>query len=602
MSGSRRSIWLLLLALWLLAVAPPAEAQGLSRSEYEACQARDEQAFREAIERVTIASLETSIKGLDYTPIVAEAWRRGGIDEVMARRVDLALEELRQETSWSELITSLASRETQERLARAAAERVYNSEDMRKAIEGLAIGVGRVVGERLELATSDTAEPTTRCLEAFLGPRYGSTVARIVATDAGRDFAVDAARGTATVSRGTVISEHKEGLAGLVAVIMRRQLGNLASRVGQRIAGAVLGRLVSVVAGGVGVVLIAKDIWELRNGVLPIIASEMKSPATRDKVQAELARTVSMEIEAHLRDIGKRTSERVVEIWHEFRRAHLKVLELAERDAGFKRLLDGISPERLGRLDEVVALELASGGEPRLLARAADGSLIEAVERWPDAVLEIARDRRSLDQGFKWRALAGDKLVPSVVVHELHRLADPVRLTRRTLERALALDDRIATPRLAALPASAAAPLLDLQDADLRRLGRAVTSEGLESLAGYLSRLEAPAGKRLLAAVAETPTLMTALTPAAVREAVLASRDHSAAVAMILRQGDLLDAGHFVEDIERVRSGAVSPRLLLWRYPIALGGLALFGLALLALLWRAVAGRRPASAATPPSS
>ena len=34
-----------------------------------------------------------------------------------------------------------------------------------------------------------------------------------------------------------------------------------------------LGRLVSVVAGGVGLVLIAKDIWDFRHGVLPIIAT-----------------------------------------------------------------------------------------------------------------------------------------------------------------------------------------------------------------------------------------------------------------------------------------------------------------------------------------
>jgi len=563
------------------------------RHEYEACQSRDEAQFREAVERVTLQSLTVSIRGLDYQPIVAEAWRAGKIDDVVSRRVDAVLEELKQETSWSELISSLASRETQEKLARAAAERVYGSPEMRRAIETLATSVGRSVGERLELATTDASEPTTRCLEAFLGPRYGSTVARIVATDAGKEFAIDAGKGSAPVSSGSVLVESKEGLAGLVAVIMRRQLGNLSARVGQRLVGAVLGRVVSVVAGGVGVVLIAKDIWELRNGVLPIIASEMKARSTRDKVQAELSISVATEIEAHLKEIAKRTSDRVIEIWHEFRRAHAKVLELAEANAAFKQFMDNVSPANLARLDEVVALQLPQGGEARLLSRVADGSLAEAVERWPAGVLEIARDRRSLEAGFKWRALAGDGLVPKLLELEVHRLADPDQLTRAALQRILRLDDRVASGRLAALARRSLEPLLDVGDADLRRLARTLGESELASLSSYLTALQGPASHRLLAAVAEVPSRMHAVAPSHVREAILASRDQRAALDMMLRSGDLLDLGEFLRDVEVARSGAVSPRLLLWRYPGALAVAAVAGLALLLLLWRAVAGRRP---------
>lgn len=563
------------------------------RQDYEACQARDEVQFRDAIERVTVAALENSIRGLDYRPIVAEAWRKGDIDAVLTRRVDTVLEELKQETSWSELIASLASRETQERLAKAAAERVYSSDDMRRAIETLAVSVGSVVGQRLELATVDAAEPTTRCLEAFLGPRYGTTVARIVATDAGKEFAIDAAKGVAPISRGSVLIESKEGLAGLVAVIMRRQLGNLASRVGQRLVGAVLGRVVSVVAGGIGVALIAKDIWELRNGVLPIIATEMKSPSTRDKVQAELASSVATEIEAHVKEIGKRTADRVIDIWREFRSAHVKVLELAESNAEFKTFIDSIAPSNLARLDEIVALQLTSGGEARLLSRIADGSLAEAVQKWPPGVLEIARDRRSLEAGFKWRALAGDSLIPKVLEFEIHRAADPSRLTRTGLKRILDLDERVAISRLAALSARDLEPLLELSDLDLRRLSRALGRAELASLSGYLTALDRAAVKRLLASVAHNPSRMQWIAPERVRSAILTSRDQAAAVEMMLRGGEILDLGEFVKDIDLVRSGSVSPRLLLWRYPVALSAVAVIALAVLLLAWRAIWGRRP---------
>ncbi|MGE0698959.1 MAG: hypothetical protein AB7O57_07675 [Hyphomicrobiaceae bacterium] len=570
-----------------------------SRQDYEACQSRDEVQFRTAIEDVTHRSLASSIRGLDYQPIVAEAWRKGNLDDVIARRVDGVLDELKKETSWGELISSLASRETQEKLAKAAAERTYGSDDMRRALETLAAGVGRSVGERLEMASEDAAEPTTRCLEAFLGPRYGSTVARVVAADAGKELSVDAAKGAAPVSRGSVLIETKEGLAGLVAVIMRRQLGNLSARVGQRLVGAVLGRVVSVVAGGIGVVLIAKDVWELRNGVLPIIASEMKAPATRDKVQAELAKSIASEIEVHLKDIARRTSERVIDIWHEFRRAHGKVLELAERVPAFKAFIDNVSPARLGRLDEVVALALAQGGEPRLLARVADGSLADAVERWPDGVMEIARDRRSLEAGYQWRALAGDQRIAKVLELELHRAADPETLTRQGLARIIEIDDRLAATRLAHLGRAALEPLLEMEAPSLKRLARAMGEVELQSLSGYLTALDKPAAKRLLASVAEVPARMQAIAPAHIREAILTSRDQAAALSMMLHASGPLDAGELVQDIERVRSGAVSWRLLVARYPIALAGLGAMGLALLLLLWRAIAGRRPGPDRTP---
>ena len=64
------------------AAISPALAQGfsgggISRQDYEACQAREENPFREVIERITVKALTSSISGLDYHPIVAEAWRKG---------------------------------------------------------------------------------------------------------------------------------------------------------------------------------------------------------------------------------------------------------------------------------------------------------------------------------------------------------------------------------------------------------------------------------------------------------------------------------------------------------------------------------------------
>ncbi|MBS0242196.1 MAG: hypothetical protein JSS20_08450 [Proteobacteria bacterium] len=578
---------------WPLPPARAEEQASASRKSYEACQARDETAFREAVERVTVRSLEASIKGLDYQPIIADAWRRGDIDDILAKRVDAVLQELTKETSWSELITSLASKETQEKLAKAAAERVYGSEAMRKAMERLAGDVGAELGKRLELAGADADEANLRCFEIFLDGRYGASFARATTEDARVKFTVDQTKSTAPVSGGSVLIESREGIAGLVAIIMRRQLGNLAQRVSQRLVGAVLGRVVSVVAGGIGVVLIAKDIWELRNGVLPIIASEMKAPSTRDKVQAELAKSVATEIDAHVHDIAKRTADRVMDLWLDARRAHGKVLELAERNADFKRFFDNVDAKSYGRLDEIVALELASGGgEAKLLARAADGSLAEAVGKWPQPVMDIAREQRSLEAGFKWRALAGDALMAKVKEWELYRHADPDQLTRASLARIIGLDDRVAAVRLAAIKRQAIEPLLEASDADLKRLARGLDEGELGSLASYLGALEPKAGKDLLVKVAEVPARMQGIAAHSVRDAIVASRNQMAALDMMLKANSVFNVNEFVSDLGLARSGEVSPRLILARYPYGLAGLGVLGLFVVMLLWRALFGRR----------
>ena len=574
------------------ALAQSRDAAAITRAEYEACQTRDEAGFRSAIEAVTTGALKRGLQGLDYRAVVNDEWRKGNFDETLGRRVDASIEELRHETSWKDLITSLASKDTAQQLAQSAAERVFRSDDIKHAIEGLAVGVGREIGKRIELATGDTAEPTIQCLQAFLGPRYGSTVAGVVAKDAGREFQIDPAKASASVSTGQVIASSSEGIAGAVVLIVRRQLANLATRVGQRLVGAVLGRLVAVVAGGIGVVLIAKDLWELRNGVLPIIASEMKSAATRDKVQDELAKAIGEQIGEHVREIGAKTAERVVEIWQDFRRAHAKVLEIAEKDEKFRRFLDTVKPENLSRLDEVAALILASEGEPAILKRLDDGTLLEAVERLPAPAFDIAREQRSLDTAFKWQALAGPAL-PRVIEYEIYRRNGPDAFTKSTLARLLKLDDRLAITRLASLKPDAREPLLELDDASLLKLGRSVGENDLASLSAYLTGLERQARQRLLIAVVDAPAKLANVTPAFVRTAILASRDQAAALSVMLRADSIFDFFVFRDDAVLVKDGKVSPRILWARYPVALTLFALLAFVVLMLLRRLMFGRRP---------
>jgi hypothetical protein len=568
-------------------------ATPLSRSDYEACQAQEEVGFRRAIEALTARGLQTGLANLDYRPLVAEEWRRERFDDVVDKQVDLAVEQVKNESTWFELWSSLTSRDKAQQLATTVAERVYRSDPIRQGIERIATGVGKHIGSRVELAVIDTAGPAMQCMQAFLGRRYGRTVAAIVASDTGREYGVDPAKGTAQIGPGQILAEGQEGMAGVVVLVVRRQLSNMAARIGQRVIGVILGRLVSTVAGIVGVVLIAKDVWDFRHGVLPIVADEMKSRATKDKVRQEIATTIADTVNQSLDEIAQKTADRVVEIWRDFRRAHAQVVALAERNADFKRLLDTVGPADLPRLDEVTALVLASEGEPGIVKRLADGTLTLAVSSLPPAALDIAREQRSLETALRWSAVAGDGLA-KVVEHEIHRRSAPDAFSRASLQRLLGLGDRLAVSRLAALQPTARDALFELDTPSLVRLARGLDEGQLASLARYLTGLEKDSALRILTVAAQSPARMAELASPRVREAIVSSRDQAAAVSMMLHAGSFLpDPTILLAHTRLVLDGRVSPILLWEKHGIVLAIAAVLALMLLMMLKRALFGARP---------
>lgn len=560
-------------------------AQDVTRSDIEACKSQDEAIFRNAIADITTYSLEKSLQTVDYKALVDDEWRKGDVGAIIDARVDIAVKEVREETSWGNLLKTLAYREEAQKLATEVAERVYRSEVVTNAIAALASGVGEQVGKRIEYAAKDAAQPALQCLQAYLGPRYGTTVSSLVRDDARKDFTVSSEDGSAKVTPGSVLRQTSGGATGVAILIVRRQLANLARSVGQRIVGSVLARLVSVVAGGVGLVLIAKDIWDFRHGVLPIIEDEMKSDETKEKVREVLAETIAEQINSHVKEIGQSSADRVVDVWHEFRRAHLKALQLADTNPEFRAFLDTVSADRLGRLDGVVALVLAEEGEAGIVKRLQNGTLDEAVNRLPDSALQIARATRSLETGLKWHAVAGDN-TSAVLENGIYRQADPENFTPRTLDELLKLKDRVAILRVAGLPADAREILFDLDPASLKNLARSLTKNELQQLSGYLTGLQQAPRELVLNAVAKSPGKLKLLAKARVRQAVLTSTDQSAAVDMMLRGDNGFSPTATVQDFQMVIDGRVSPYLLIDKHPIALGAVAFALLMLFFMLLR----------------
>jgi hypothetical protein len=325
--------------------------------------------------------------------------------------------------------------------------------------------------------------------------------------------------------------------------------------------------------------------------VLPIVAEEMKAKATKDKVRDELAKSIAEQIGDGLKEIADKTAERVVEIWLEFRRAHAKVVELAERQDDFKRFLETVKAEDMPRLDEIVGLVLASEGEPGVLKRLSDGTLHRSVTGLPPAALDIAREARSLETALQWSAVAGDSL-PKVVEYEVHRRAKPDAFTKASLQRLLGLEDRLAITRLASLTPAARTPLFELETAELKSLARVLDETQLDTLSRYLTSLDKASAQRVLRAVAQTPARMAELGKPRVRDAILASSDQAAAVGMMLQANSMPDPNLMLEHLRLVLDGRVSPLLLWEKHPASLVATAFLALALLLMMKRLLFGTR----------
>ena len=604
-SVGRISITVATLIVLLLASALPVIAQKASPqpANYEACRARDETAFRNAIRDVTLAALRNRTQSVDYEALVRDQWRKHDLDRLIDKRVKLAEEDVRRQTSWGQLLRSLASSEKANELAMAVAEHVYRSDEMKAALEQAAKGVSLEVGRQIVLTTEEAATPARICLQMFLGERFGRTIADIVSADAKAAFVLDPAGRASTFNSTNVAQKASGAITGGIILLIRRQLARMARRIGQRVVGAVIGRVVSVVAGGIGVALIAydlKQLWELRNGVLPIIRDEMTSDATKTKVRKELASAIKQHMDGQLETIADSSADHILRIWRDFKVAHNKVLELSASHKPFQEFVDSLRPEQLPRLDEIVAITLRDGTVADVKTKLASGTLHRAITRLNDNGMQLARELSSVEQALSWVDIAPNNDLADVLSYEVHRRASPQSFTSKSLSRVLSLGEDRTIKRLAGLKTESRGILLELNDDQLKRLARDLDSNALESFAGYLSGLESGARKIVFDAVAANPARIRDISSEQVRWAILSSRNQSAAAEMMLRRDQGFDIKAVTSALRAVAAGDLHPILVWHKHPIIVVVLALALLLVLLILKRLFfPPRRPANTTNP---
>ena len=549
---------------------------------------------RDRIRDLAATSLKTELTAIDYAALVNTYWAKAGVDTRIDQDIDDAVAFVRSDTTWADRAYSTVSRSTAARYATAVADKAYNSQGFKDALNEVATGVARDAGARIEKATSRISNPVIACVQTALQSRYGGAIAAVFAQESEKNLKSNAGQPAVKIETSDLVASNAASISGMILVVTRRVIGKVVQSVGTRIAGVVASRIVSSVAELVGLALIAKDIYDAGDGVFPIIAERMKSDETKLLIKDEIGKSIQADISQQVGAIAQETSERLYAAWLDFKQKYNRLLALSEKFPAFAAFLKDRRLDQLGRLAQIVDILYGTEGEQKVLERVANGSLNKALLDLTDAGLVIAEEQKSIEKALRWTSIAGRDL-PRVVDLGIYRWLPVEGLTSENLQKILSINDKIAVGRIANLDPQAREYILSLPGDQMRDFARRLNDKQLAAFADYERNLEPVAAKRLLRAVADDPSVMLELTTEGLREAILKSRDQLAALNMIIHDDasltSLFNYTRIFKDAELVQKGVVSFRVFWERYwaAVLLGGFLL--LVVLSWLRRLLFGR-----------
>ncbi len=533
------------------------------------CRNLSDTEVRDRIREVASTSLKSELTTINFPALVNMYWAKADVNARIDREIDAAVALVRADTSWADRAYSTVSKSSATRYATAVADKTYNSEGFKDALNEMATGVAKDAGAQIEKATSKISNPIIACVQTALQSRYGGAIAQVFAQESQKNLEANAEQPPIKIDTSDLVASNAASISGLVLVVTRRVIAKVVQSVGTRIAGVVASRIVSSVAGLVGLALIAKDIYDAGDGVFPIIAERMKSDETKLLIKDEIGKTIEADIGQQVETIAQETSERIYSAWLDFKQKYNRLLSLSEKHPAFAEFLKNRRLDQLGRLGQIVDILYGTEGETRLMERVADGSLNKALLDLTDAGLVIAQEQKSIDKALRWTAIAGRDL-PRVVDLGVYRWLPVEGLTSENLQKILSINDRIAVARIANLDPQARDFILNLPADQMREFARRLNDRQLAAFADYERNLEPNAAKRLLRAVADDPSVMLDLTAEGLREAIFNSRDQLAALNMIIHDdASLFSYSRILKDAQLVQNGVVSFRVFWERYWIA---------------------------------
>lgn len=572
-----------LLSLLLFSLFPPGAARAQSTAPvsytFEECDQVDEDRLRDELNRITQTVVADEQSRLDVAAIVSHHWRDMGMDLRVDRAVDDAIELVRSDTGFWERIWSGWSVAKAEELATEVAEQAFGSEGFASRFDELSTEVANDIVEEIRIVTAKSASTALNCVQEFIGGRFSKTL------EAELDRQIEAELELLKLDPDTDqsfldILEIHSNLAGGVAVIIGTRIGaelakRLASVLTRNIVGKILSRiLTSTLTVGipfvgwiVGGALVVIDLFNSRDGALPLIQDSFQNETVKTELQRWMAEAVSEGLRLEMPTLARNVANSAFSQWQEFRRKFARVLELSESNPRFKRILDFTDADQLAKLSDLVAL--VEEYEPDRLQDFINSGQFEFMQTLPEEALAIYRHSGKSETLVSWAKLAGDLLL-KVVNYQLYLVSEVSDFTDRdALEQLLRLEDETAILESMSLDREGRKALLDLTTETARSLLLADLTESQLSLLAstYLTALTPQNAELLADYVLNNPGILSFLEGDLVRDALLKSQNLVAALNFLAEgtTGEQGFGGVFqaLKDLAPLLSGAV-PWLLFW--------------------------------------
>lgn len=580
----RRQLTFAFVIAFLLAAILPAKvtrAQGAPPAAYtfQECDQVEEASLRDELNSIAQTVFEDERSRLDVALIVDRNWRDAGMDLRVNQAVDDAIELVRSDTGFWERIRSGWSLSKAEELATRVAEEAFGSDEFAGQFDELSSRVADDIVEEIRLVTAKSASTALACVQEFIGGRFSRTLAGELNRLIKEELELLKLDPDTDQSFLDILKIHTN-LAGGVAAIIGTRIGvelarRLASVLTRNIIGRILSRiLVRVVVVGIPIVgwiiggaLLVVDVFNSRDGALPLIQDSLQSDDVKAEMRKWMAEEVSEELRFEMPSLARNVANSAFSQWQDFRLKFTRVLQLSETNPRFRMILDFTEVDQLAKLSELVAL--VEEKEPDRLEELINSGQFEFMQTLPEEAFEIYRNSGESETLVSWAELAGD-LILNVVEYKLYLVSDAGDFVDRDeLALVLKLADESAIHMSMSLDAGERETLLALTTETGRALllGTLNSSQLSLLVSMYLAEL-APQDAELLANfVLNNPELISLLESDPVREALLESQNLIAALSF-LAEGTVEKQGfgrvfQVLEDLDPVLSGDVS-WLLFW--------------------------------------
>ena len=498
-----------LLALLLLATILPAataEAQETSHTyTFPECEHVEEELLLSELNRITRSVLEREKSGLDVAKIVEENWTGLGLDGVVDAAVDQAVDRVREEKGTLDRIFSGWSENKATEMAESVANYAFGSREFRNAIDELSSAIVAELTVEIHLMTEKSAASALLCVQDFIGATFSEVMSEVL-EDSIFEWLQEIEAGNVEREDDIVdLGDRKLSISGIGTIVATQIAHLVAKKVTQGILGKVvtriLGRAASAavpIAGWViGGALIIYDVYEAWEGSLPQIKDDLKSERVKETIRKEIVSVVDQELDNSMPGISQSVTIEIYRRWKSFLQDFELIMRLAENNASFRTIVNGVTADQVDKLTELVELAVDVLGKEWLNRIIGTGEF-ERIFALPRASFEILREKSDPELVLAWAELADMRIV-SVVETELYKIASPTKVgDRGTLEKILALEEALVIQDLMQKSVDERETLLRLPTIQTKWILAELSKPEVDWLVTYLLEMPTTAQSRLV--------------------------------------------------------------------------------------------------------